>query len=816
MPSLPCSVRFLGLMLATATLGPSMFDSLTAASAVRGTVTSVERSEPLAGATVSLARLSSDRVVETITTAKGEFTFAPVGPGNYALRVWRSGFEEWNQAVHVGLEESPVDLTIALSVADPDGQAGGASTEAQGAGSSGQTVEARLADVAPLKGDDFATLFPPIPGVLRDAEGRMQLKGAQPKLRGLEVGAIDVTDVFTAHFGYQPPIRAFESITTRPDPYLPEFDRFVSSEAPADLGEGANHWRFGLSDVIPGLKWRTGTIMGIGSVNPRVTVSGPIARDRVFMALSLRYRKKVIRIPALPDLHNDAKLEGFEGASRVDAQLSPSHALTATASVFPRRLTYVNLNKFNPQEVTPNFHQRGYAFTLSESAALSPAAMITSGVGFRRYDADIFGQGFGAMSVKPSGNEGYFFNRQDRRTNILQWTEGLSLLRKGGGKHLVKLGLDLLHSRLDGDSLSRSVLIERADGSPSATIDYSGASSQRLRSTDVGLFVEDGWRVGNRLLLEPGLRLDRDGVFKRRNLAPRLGFAIGLLPEGKSMLRGGAGFFCDRTPLNAGAFTSFERQVVTPFVGPLAGELISYDYRLAGPLRTPRELVWNLEYDQRLSRQVFLKMTHLRRNGQRQLILDTSQPTSNRSALVLDSRGRSRYWESELSLRYYRDEEHELTWSYIRSQYRADLNVLDHYFGNFRNPIIRPNEFSDADLDVPHRLMWRGNMAVWKGLTLGPVVEIRSGFPYSLVNQDQDFVGPRNRGGRFPRQTICDLSVTRTLKIRKWKPRVGIRVYNLLNSFSPRDVQNNIDAVDFRTFYNTIPRSYQVVVHFER
>ena len=60
-----------------------------------------------------------------------------------------------------------------------------------------------------------------------------------------------------------------------------------------------------------------------------------------------------------------------------------------------------------------------------------------------------------------------------------------------------------------------------------------------------------------------------------------------------------------------------------------------------------------------------------------------------------------------------------------------------------------------------------------------------------------------------------DLSVSKKVKFLRWKPRVGMSVYNLLNSFNPRDVQNNIQSPTFGGFYNTIPRSLGLILQFE-
>jgi len=47
----------------------------------------------------------------------------------------------------------------------------------------------------------------------------------------------------------------------------------------------------------------------------------------------------------------------------------------------------------------------------------------------------------------------------------------------------------------------------------------------------------------------------------------------------------------------------------------------------------------------------------------------------------------------------------------VRSHSTLDLNDYDQFFGNFRNPIIRPNERSLSSTDVPNRLIVRGTSA---------------------------------------------------------------------------------------------------------
>ena len=59
-------------------------------------------------------------------------------------------------------------------------------------------------------------------------------------------------------------------------------------------------------------------------------------------------------------------------------------------------------------------------------------------------------------------------------------------------------------------------------------------------------------------------------------------------------------------------------------------------------------------------------------------------------------------------------------------------------------------------------------------------------------------MGPRN-SERYPRFASLDLQVTREIRIPRIgkKAKVGFSVFNLLNHFDPRDVQNNLDSYRF-------------------
>jgi hypothetical protein len=189
-------------------------------------------------------------------------------------------------------------------------------------------------------------------------------------------------------------------------------------------------------------------------------------------------------------------------------------------------------------------------------------------------------------------------------------------------------------------------------------------------------------------------------------------------------------------------------------------------------------------------------------------------PTS--SELLLESTGRSSYREGEVSVHFTHSHGVDATVSYTRSAARGDLNSLATYFDAMMWPIIGQNAYAPANADVPNRLLARGRaMPTDRWLLIG-IVDWRSGLPYSVVDEDLDFVGPRNEGHRFPAYARTELGIEHRFKIFHYQPWIGVRAYNAFSVFLPTDVQANLASPAFGTFYNSEYRQFRIQVRFER
>ena len=156
----------------------------------------------------------------------------------------------------------------------------------------------------------------------------------------------------------------------------------------------------------------------------------------------------------------------------------------------------------------------------------------------------------------------------------------------------------------------------------------------------------------------------------------------------------------------------------------------------------------------------------------------------------------------------------------MRSSSKGDLNDFNSYFGNFENPVIQPNERGRLPWDAPNRFLFRGEFHVKYGVTVAPVLDIRNGFPYSIIDEEHDFIGARNAAGRFPTFTSLDVQVLKSFSLpgrfKKYRANLGFKVFNITDHFNPRDFQNNLASDNFGGFSNGVGRKFGTRISFSK
>ena len=477
-------------------------------------------------------------------------------------------------------------------------------------------------DIQPLAGDDFQSLLTVLPSVIRGPEGRLRIKGGGPTTGALQLSSASLNDPSTGDFDLELPGGAVESVEVLSNPFAAEYGRFSTSVTQVRTKRGTNDWVVKPDNLMPGFG------KGFAFVNkfePRLSISGPLKKDRLLFGQYLQYRfvrTPVRSLPGEPQLGVDS----FDSFTRLDAVLSSRHSLTGGVIYFPRKITNATLSTFRPEETTPKFTQEGFSAGAVDRLILSAHAVLESTLAVRTFEVDQKTQGELPMTYAPQGQSGNFFNRQERNVRSTQLVEALTFSKDAWlGQHVFKVGLDLQHSRFDGINYSQQLDVVRLDGSLAERTRYSPLSTDpEVSGTEVAVFAQDRWRVNDRLNLELGIRADRDAVVEGVNYSPRIGMSVSVLPEGRGILRGGFGKFAERTPLNVGAFTQYDVQTVTRFAadGTPLGAPITFAHVIDGALKTPESIVQTVAWDQRFGRRVFVKAAYLHRNGSHAYTID--------------------------------------------------------------------------------------------------------------------------------------------------------------------------------------------------
>ena len=749
--------------------------------------------------------------VEAESDGEGMFAFSTVPTGSYTITAQAAGLTATqNIEVRAG-SVSQLELEMRVQAVTESATVTASAAPVDAKGSSGTDAVGESAVVhMPNRDEHFENLLPLVPGVVRGPNGQINMKGARASQNGSLVNSADVTDPATGTTAINIPIDVVSKVEVLSTPYDPEYGKFTGAVSNVETRPGNfNKFRMSAQNLIPRLRRLDGSIMGIAAVTPRITFSGPIVKDRVAFTESVEYRYERNPVTSLPPLQSDTQSETFDSYTQLDFNISKKQTATGSFAIFPQKFRYFGLNTFTPQASTPDLHERGYQAYLQHRYVTDAGDLLTSQLSFRKSDANLLPNSDAPYQLLVETTQGGFFNHQDRDTTRTEWEE---IYRSHPhhflGSHELNTGLDLSRSSYDGRQEFLPVDVVGVAGYPLERIQFGPTSTFSTDKNETAWFIGDKWTVSNRLTFDLGLRFDRDSTTDSVNTAPRVGFILGLTGDGKTVLKGGAGFFYDRVPLNIPTFTDLPARTVSA-LDPSGQILTSTNYSnvISNGLRNPRSEVWNLELDRQVTSDFLVRVAYQQRRTVYDFFLNPF--TSGASGvLALSDRGNDIYKELQVTGRY-RIHNSTLNASYVRSRAYGDLNDFNQFFGNNPYAVIQLNQRGRLSFDAPNRfLAWGEIAAPWK-LTVAPAVDVHTGFPYSTINQYREFVGPRNES-KFPRFVSTDLQVLREIRlpIKEKHAQVGFGVFNIFNRANYRDVQNDLDSYRFGEFFNGISRSF--------
>lgn len=665
----------------------------------------------------------------------------------------------------------------------------------------------------PMVAQEFKAALPLVPGVVRTPDGKINIKGAVENQGMLVVDSLEMVDPVTGSYSIDMPSDAIESVEVYKTPYRADFGHFAGGLTSVTTKPPSNQWDFEVNDLIPTPRIEAGHIVGLADNSHRLRFTGPLISNRLTMAESFVYVMDQQPVRGLAWPNNETKKQGFNSLTNFQYIFSAQHFTTFNVHLFPLRRQFADINSLVPQSASSDYGQRGVSLNVADRYLFASGGVLSSLVQYTNFSSYGHGQGPKDMEITPNGWGGNFFDAFTRTSHQEEARETYQFPHKEWhGQHQLELGGDVVSRSYHGTDHSLPVNLLRADASLAERITFSGPGLPRTTDTEVGAFAQDHWALTEHLALDLGLRGSGQSIGKDAALAPRLGVAYAPGQSAKTILRGGLGVFYDRVPLLAGSFTDNPTRVLTLFneqgvalgppvtfqnayaqVGKQGVELIPPGHDLGS---TPYNVTWNCELDRELRPHVVARLNYLSSRTYDLFIAGPQQLPGSNPMLLLTNNGASRYHEFEATVRVRTSERADLNISYVRSLASGDLNTLTQVFVPFEQPVIRPNLFADLPSNVPNRLVtWGVFKILWK-ITASPVLDWHTGFPYSAVDDLQNYVGQPD-SYRFPTFAALDLKLSKDFRIsflpwiKNHKLRGALTIYNITNHLNPRDVYNS-------------------------
>jgi Carboxypeptidase regulatory-like domain len=797
-------------------------------------------SSGLAGITVLLTTIPADgNTLTADSDDTGRYEFTNLKAGNYTLSISQPGFNPVTNTVSVlpgkaVIQDIKLELETVSEKVEVHEENLAISTESSATPT--ETVTEQEIVALPTAQEKVKEVLPITPGVIRTLDGKLNFKGSDENQSLLLVNSARTADPATGSFSISVPSDAVQSFAVFKTPYNAGLGSFSGGLTTIETKPPQDRWNFRVKNPVPFVLGKNGQISGLGEATPGVDFGGPLFGRKLFFSEVFQYDMKKRTVRGLPYPEDISKRQGFDSFTTLESILSGSHILIVTVNAFPSRTQNLDINALVPQGASNDLDQNGIAVAAVDKYQFESGAILSTVAQYTRFDSNAHGQGLADMLITPEGVQGNFFNRWSRRGKEVQLFPAYQFAEaRWHGRHEIHAGLDAGYRSFFGTNVSQPVQLLRADGSLAEQISFQGRPSQSPSDSSVAEFVQDHWILNTHWSVDLGARLSSETKGWSAALAPRAGIAYS--PDGKTVFRAGTGLFYNVLPLLAADFALNPTRLVSQFdltgqtigtpvtltnayvggINPISGAILPGE-----PDTAPRNFTWNVEGDRQLLKKLVLRVGYIDSHTTYLFTIDPFvAPQGGNSFLGLTNTGSSHYREWETTARYTFRDHNQVNASYIWSRLRGDLNNLSSVLIPFEQPVIRPNVYGILPQDIPNRVVTWGIFSIpWK-MTFSPIADVHTGYPYSNVDVQQDYVGTPN-GQRFATFFSLDLKLYREFRVpftgindhKAHHFRLGVYTLNATNHGNFNAVYNNVTAPNFGQFAGFLDRRDGAIIEF--
>jgi hypothetical protein len=761
---------------------------------------------PVSGALVTVSEPGHARVqLQTDYAGRCAYTLQRDLP--YQLRVQKPGFYQGSEN-QTDAHRQTIELTLAHEQVvrqEVNVVSSTAAIDAEQTSDKSTFNTPEIVNIPYPTSRDIRNLLPFTPGVVQDATGQIHVAGSETYATLDLLDGFDIRSPVSGELAMRVSADAVRSIDTETTRYPVEFGRATGGVVAFYTGMGDNKLRFNTTDFFPSFRENNG--LRFDKFVPRVTVSGPLVRNRAWFFDGLEMEYDNIYIQELPPNADTNHL--LRGSNLVKAQvnLTPANIFSAGLLFNDYHSPYDGISPLVPQQSTTRTDIIAWFPYIRDQYGFANGGLLQVGVGVVRFRDGYEPHGDSPYEITPELAQGSYFENLTAHSQREQGTAMLYLPpRHWQGRHDLQAGVDLGHIDFDEDVSRSPVSYLREDGTLLRRSTFPGQAPFTRHNFETGAFVQDRWLAHPGLLIEPGLRFDWDEILRRPLYSPRL--AATYSPPGAeatTKLSAGIGLYYEHTQLEyleralAGVRydTYYAADGVTPVSGPLETLFTAND----ASLKQTHAINWSAGIQRKLPGSIYAGVNFLQKRTFDGLVYSNQEGSGALSGTYLLTNARQDHYVSEeFDVSHTFTNGYRLFAAYTHSSARTNA-ALDYVP---TVSLLGPQQSGPLPWDVPNRVISWG----WLPLLLPKLkkswdfvytLDWHTGFPFDAVNANQQVVGPAG-SMRFP--DYFSFSPGLEWKFHFRGSYFGLRgvLENATGSSNPAVVNNVVDSPEFGTF----------------
>ncbi len=643
-----------------------------------------------------------------------------------------------------------------------------------------------------------------LPQVLMDSSGALHVAGARQDQTEVLLDGFEVNDPGTGAFNTRVNVDTVRDVTIQTGGYGAEYAHAGAGILLLNTQMGDDKLRFGITNFIPDVSFQQG--IHFGDWYPRVTFSAPLKKGKIWFS------------DAMTLLHSFAYVPGLPGGQDTDSNWSADNLLRLQANFTPKNIFQANflynwsfdprsgLGALTPLSTTLDDRSRRY-FVSAKDQVWTGGTLLEIGAAVDTGSSNSAPRGTAPYVVTPSSATGNYFQSQGQQSRRVQLNGEVTTGNLNWhGTHILSAGANLDGLDFSQQSTRSPIDFLRADSTISDEATFGGPGALRLANTQAGGFAQDLWRPVKPLVFSVGVRTDWDRLIDRDIVEPRV--AMNWVPREDGKMKFTLAWGEHYQPLDLSILAQgFDQQRTDIFynsagLAPAGAPVVSSFQVPLKALVQPRSYNSMAEWDERFAQKTYAGASFLLRETRDDLAWEL-EPTS---VFLLGNNRNDRYIAGEVWVRHSFGENAQIEVSYTRSR-ATSTEDLDPTLGQL---LLSPQQAGPLLWDAPNRFVATGwtPIPVWS-LLLSGILEYRTGFPFDVVNLQQELGAPPGNL-RYPGYFSLNLGLEKRFHFKghEWAARVA--AINLTGRMNPNTVVNNTDATNYLAFAGGQTRAFTV------